>query len=326
MALTEEGIIHVPGLQSRFVKLANGARAHYVSAGDTGPSIVLLHGGIVGSSGMAGWRFMLPVLAASGFRVYAPDRPGFGFSDTREAYWPTLGWKSYVDFVEDFADSLCIDRFYIGGNSNGTQNSIYFMVNNPTRVIAAALVATAGLAPMAGADASAMIRRPPAANAPRFDGTKESMKALLEPIIYRKETLGDDLLEMRTIAANMQKDSQAARALNQAQADPNTEQYLDLANRLRRLTIPMIYLHGKQDVLAPVENAALAEPLLPNIQFFYPDECGHQGQTDQPDMFNQVFLEFFRDSKVSRKTAEWAGVSKNRPELPSVEQAEPVRA
>ena len=69
------------------------------------------------------------------------------------------------------------------------------------------------------------------------------------------------------------------------------------------------------------------EPLLPNWQFFYPNETGHQGQTDQPDMFNQLFLEFFRDAKVSRNTAEWAGVSKNRPEIPSlVEQAEPVRA
>jgi hypothetical protein len=46
---------------------------------------------------------------------------------------------------------------------------------------------------------------------------------------------------------------------------------------------------------------------------FYPDECGHQGQTDQPDMFNQVFLEFFRDGKVSWQTAEWAGVSRRRP-------------
>jgi hypothetical protein len=29
-------------------------------------------------------------------------------------------------------------------------------------------------------------------------------------------------------------------------------------------------------------------------------------------MFNQAFLEFFRDGKVSWKTAEWAGVSRRR--------------
>jgi hypothetical protein len=35
-------------------------------------------------------------------------------------------------------------------------------------------------------------------------------------------------------------------------------------------------------------------------------------------MFNEVFLEFFRDGKVSRKTADWAGVSDRRPENPNL--------
>jgi 2-hydroxy-6-oxonona-2,4-dienedioate hydrolase len=52
------------------------------------------------------------------------------------------------------------------------------------------------------------------------------------------------------------------------------------------------------------------------VQFFYPEECGHQGQTDRPDLFNPVFLEFFSGGQVSRKTADAAGVSKLRPELP----------
>ena len=80
------------------------------------------------------------------------------------------------------------------------------------------------------------------------------------------------------------------------------------------MTIPAIYLYGVDDVLLPVSNGYAQEDHLPNIQFFYPEECGHQGQTDQPEMFAQAFLEFFRDGKVSRKTADWAGVSKRRPE------------
>ncbi len=68
------------------------------------------------------------------------------------------------------------------------------------------------------------------------------------------------------------------------------------------------------------------EAVLPNMQFFFADNCGHQGQTDQPEMFNQVFLEFFENGRVSRKTADWAGVSRNRPEIASlVEQAAATR-
>ena len=77
-------------------------------------------------------------------------------------------------------------------------------------------------------------------------------------------------------------------------------------------------------MLIPVENGFKQEDTLPNIQFFYPDECGHQGQTDQPDMFNQVFLEFFRDGKVSWTTAQGAGISDRRAPEPRTASAVPA--
>ena len=76
--------------------------------------------------------------------------------------------------------------------------------------------------------------------------------------------------------------------------------------------------HRIDDVLLPVQFGFAQEDLLPAVQFFYPEECGHQGQTDQPEMFNQVFLEFFRDGKVSTKTAGWAGISTRRPPISSL--------
>jgi pimeloyl-ACP methyl ester carboxylesterase len=115
MALTEEGIIEVPGMDSRWVRLANGARAHYMTSGSTGPAVLLLHGGLPGSSGTAGWRFMAPFLAQHGFRVYCPDMPAFGLSDTRKEHWPT-GIDSFVEFIHEFANALCLDKFHISGN------------------------------------------------------------------------------------------------------------------------------------------------------------------------------------------------------------------
>ena len=102
-------------------------------------------------------------------------------------------------------------------------------------------------------------------------------------------------------------------------SDPNLKHQIRMKDRLDKLTTPIIHLYGRQDVMGPVENAYLQEDRLPNVQFFYPDDCGHQGQTDQPEMFNAVFAEFFRDGKVSKATAEWAGVSDRRPALPVVE-------
>jgi 2-hydroxy-6-oxonona-2,4-dienedioate hydrolase len=313
MALTEEGIIDVPGMASRWVKLGNGARAHYMTAGDTGPAVILLHGGIAGSSGLAGWRFMAPFLAQNGFRVFCPDQPGFGLADTKEEYWPKLGQITHSQFVDDFATAMCLDRFHIAGNSMGCRNTTQYVVAHPEKVISFALIAgTVG-----DLVDSSLLKAATMNVQALFDGTEKSMRSLMESIIYRQGAISDELITMRTNAANNQKDS--FNAYFQAQKsifnDPNLNQKVSTKGRLDAMTLPAIYLYGVDDVLLPVSNGYAQEDHLSNIQFFYPEECGHQGQTDQPEMFSQVFLEFFRDGKVSRKTADWAGVSKRRPEI-----------
>ena len=71
--------------------------------------------------------------------------------------------------------------------------------------------------------------------------------------------------------------------------------------------------------MIPLENGFQQEDVgFDNIQFFYPDECGHQGQSDQPEMFNQAIFEFFKFGKVSKETADWAGVSDRVPVKPDL--------
>ena len=310
--------LDIEGAQSRFVDLRSGARAHYVVAGpDDGRPVVLLHGGLPGSSGAAGFRFMIPALAAAGFRVYTPDRPGFGQADTRPEHWPVRGFLSWTEFVEEFVDAVGLDRFCLGGNSQGTQTGAYYAVRNPERVERMVLVACGGLNPTLGIPADQLT---PGVAFPQWDGTPESMREMLTTIVYRTEALDDDLIADRNAAAIAQRESFAtavawnARALN----DPNYAQAHRLLGHLDRLTIPMIYLYGRQDVLGPVENAYLQEDRLPNVQFLYPDECGHQGQTDQPELFNQVFTDFFSTGSLTRATADRAGISTRRPELPGI--------
>jgi pimeloyl-ACP methyl ester carboxylesterase len=322
--LTEENIIHIPGLYSRSVRLANGARARYVTAGETGPAVILLHGGIEGSSGTAGWRFMATMLGSNGFRVYAPDRPGFGQSDTSNIAYLDSSPKAQVEFVRMFADALCLDQFHLSGNSAGCTVSADFVVTYPERVLSVAFIAggIGDINERARVNPSEGKFTPnPAYERVPFDGTEQSMRDLMAGIIYETGAIWPELITMRTIAANNQRRAREAAGLppvrlNQDR-DANLAANLSTKDRLDRLTVPMIYMYGLQDVLSPVENGFNQEDVADNIQFFYPDECGHQGQTDQPDLFNQVFLEFFRDGKVSWATAQKAGVSRRRPINPA---------
>ena len=323
--LTEEGIVHMPGIASRWVRLASGARAHYVTAGDTGPAIILLHGGINGSSGTAGWRFMAPFLGANGFRVYCPDMPGFGHADTRKEYWPTEGVMSHIEFIKEFADALCLDKFHVSGNSMGCNNSVQFVQHHPERILSFALIA-GGVGDLVDparrvASKDGKFTPNPDYIRPDWDGTEESMRVLMEGIIYKKGVIWPELIKMRNDAGIRQRESFDALAAGRATVaeDPNLAQKISTIDRFDKLTIPGIYLYGKQDVLSPVENGFMQEDVgFGNIQFFYPDECGHQGQSDQPEMFNQALLEFFKCGKVSKETADWAGVSDRRPANPKL--------
>lgn len=73
MTLTDEGLAAIPGFASRWVRLPSGAKCRSMTAGDDGPAVVLLHGGLPDSSGLAGRRWMAPFLAANGFGVDCPD-------------------------------------------------------------------------------------------------------------------------------------------------------------------------------------------------------------------------------------------------------------
>jgi pimeloyl-ACP methyl ester carboxylesterase len=77
-----------PGIRSRFVDNINGLRVHIMEAGfgvPGRPLVVLLHGfpEIAYS-----WRKVMPVLAAAGYRVVAPDLRGYG---------RTAGWSANYD-------------------------------------------------------------------------------------------------------------------------------------------------------------------------------------------------------------------------------------
>ncbi|MDQ6522937.1 alpha/beta hydrolase [Nocardioides sp. LHD-245] len=319
MALTEEGIIEVPGMLSRWVQLPSGAKAHYMTSGTTGPAVLLLHGGLPGSSGTAGWRFMAPFLAENGFRVYCPDMPAFGLSDPREEHRPR-SIADFVDFIHEFTSALCLDRFHIAGNSMGCMNTTNYLVAHPERVISFALIAGD-----IGDVVPEGLKPPAKVQLTQYDGTRDGMRRMMEAIIYRGEAISDDLIEMRYQAAERGKAGHASFWPSLLQygriipwEDHNIEARLSTKGRLDKLDIPGIYLYGTEDVLTPVEWGYEQEKVLPKVQFFYPTECGHQGQTDRPDLFNPVFLEFFRDGKVSRRTADAAGVSKLRPENPDL--------
>jgi 2-hydroxy-6-oxonona-2,4-dienedioate hydrolase len=315
MALTDEGLLAVPGLASRWVRLAGGARAHYMTAGETGSPVVLLHDGLPGANGTTSWHYLAPWLGAQGLRVYCPDLPGFGLSDPRPEHWPN-GFAGHVDFIREFADALCLDTFFLGGHSLGCADTFFFVCAHPERVERFAVISgNAG-------DVAPIVSSPIGGALSGFDGSAESVRTHLEQAVVNAEVVTDDVVAMETGFAARNRDAyrafiQVTLAMMEG-TDPNLAARLRTRDRLDRLTIPGIYVYGKEDRIRPLDFGHAQEDVLPNIQFFYPEGCGHHAQLDRPDLIGQLFVEFLRDGRVTRATAHAAGVSRRRPELRTV--------
>lgn len=91
------------GIESRFTRVGN-ANVHYLTAGNKGPSVMLIHG--TGSAGAWEWMHVIRPLSDH-FTVYAPDLVGVGLTDKPIADYSL----SYVvSFLESFMDTMQLGR------------------------------------------------------------------------------------------------------------------------------------------------------------------------------------------------------------------------
>jgi pimeloyl-ACP methyl ester carboxylesterase len=118
--------------------VVGGLRVHYRDRGN-GPVIVLLHGS---NSSLYAWEGWVPVLAKD-HRVITLDLPGHGLTGPDPLH--RYSAQQMADFLYDFARTLEIERFVVGGHSMGGNVAWHYALSHPQRVQQLILVDSAGL-------------------------------------------------------------------------------------------------------------------------------------------------------------------------------------
>jgi len=280
------------GLRSRRVT-ANGVNTHYTEAGGNGPVIVALHGGGAGSSGESGMGLVMPHLAGD-FRVVAPDSVG-GYGDT-DPYAPIpYGLINRVSHLEDFVDTLCLDRFTLTGNSQGAWAAARYASLHPDRVEKLILIASLTIAQGLGIDQAPT----PALKALMgYDGTREGMRKLLDALIIDKSKISDALIDRRQKSATRPGAMEASKLFAKNTAalrdDPLLALQLDLRVMLPTLAkqIPTIFIWGDADTFSIPETGKAIEKAVPAIKFHWIAGAGHQVQTDKPKESADIIRNF----------------------------------
>ena len=66
----------------------------------------------------------------------------------------------------------------------------------------------------------------------------------------------------------------------------------DLTDQLPKITIPVLVVHGEEDVAIPIENALAMVEALPNVTFAKIPEAGHTSNLEKPEAVNEAISKF----------------------------------
>src|SRR5580698_8303264 len=112
---------------------ADGVRVFYRAAGDPDSPVVLLLHGFPTSSFM--FRELIPRLA-SGYRVIAPDLPGFGFTEIPEERQYVYTFEQLAATLNAFTQALKLRRFALYVFDYGAPTGFRLAMAHPDRVTA----------------------------------------------------------------------------------------------------------------------------------------------------------------------------------------------
>jgi pimeloyl-ACP methyl ester carboxylesterase len=279
-----EGIEKMMGIATstavgRFLDV-DGIETHFVERGD-GEAVVLIHGAAPGACAQVSWQPNLEPLARAGFWVIAYDQPGFGHSSLPADH--SLEYR--VQHAKAFVDALGLTHYHLVGSSAGAYVAARLALEDP-RVDRLVLVSGTGLAHRASDSADARARAY-AASLPESAPTLDSVRALTNRTLYRRDLVTEELVRTRLeMSGGPRFEAQLARRVAAPQRS--------IVDELPRLSPRTLILWGKNDESAPLERALLLFDLVPGAELHIFDECGHWVQWDQAARFNRIVGDFLQ--------------------------------
>ncbi len=276
-----------------FVTLSDGARMHYVTRGEHGSPVILIHG-LMDSA--LNWSKNLDALAQT-HRVWAIDLIGFGFSSRVTA--PTYSLKYFARTVREFMDAQGITRASIVGHSLGGAVALELALAEPARVERLILIAPGTYVvniPFALNLAARVPYIPRALIGMAMTSTRARVSA-------QRNALGNparfDPQAARQYARPLHVKG-TADALVAMAASPRAS---GLPAGLKNIAAPTLILWGDKDLAVPVEHGGHHERNLPNAEFVILEGTGHTPQIEYPDAVNRLVIDFLARAAENLPTA-----------------------
>ncbi len=277
--------------------IIDGVRVHYQEAGnENAPPMILIHGFI--SSNLV-WNEVFLPLAKAGFRVIAPDLPGYGYSDKPRDGEYTIAAQARA--VLGLMDRLGIERATIVGASYGGAVAAMLALDCPERVARLVLVGAVSsdepkkklLLRLASVPVLGDIAMP------LFLGSRWILRKRTEEV-YRR--IGYPLDERKLEARHhLLETSNTHHAMIQTVRRWSANRISRDAHLIRQ---PTLLVWGEEDNHIPIREAFKLRDRIPNSRLVVFRRCGHLPPTEYPEKFVEVVVEFCQAERTRAETPE----------------------
>ena len=265
--------------------LVDGVRIHYQEAGDEkAPPVILIHGFI--SSNLI-WSHVLLPLARKGFRVIAPDLPGYGYSDKPADAKYSIAEQARA--VVAFMDRLRIKKAIIVGASYGGAVAATIALDHSERVHKLILIGAVtndeakknlllrvSCTPLIGDIAT-----------PLFLGSRWILKQRMQAMYRRmQKPINEKMVASRH---HLLATANTHRAMIRTARAWSAKRIEREASLIRQ---PTMIVWGDEDDHFPLSNAFRLRDAIPNSKLIVFRHCGHLPPAEYPDKFVEAVADF----------------------------------
>jgi 2-hydroxy-6-oxonona-2,4-dienedioate hydrolase/4,5:9,10-diseco-3-hydroxy-5,9,17-trioxoandrosta-1(10),2-diene-4-oate hydrolase len=251
-----------PPMQESLLDIA-GKKIFVAELGE-GPSVLLLHGGGPGASGVSNYSRNIEDLAKE-YRVIVPDLPGYGRSTKGINGADPFGYLA--DGIRGLMDQLGMDKAHLVGNSYGATRALltpglnsllnYYSGDGPSRL--------------------------------------KLEKFIRTYLVFNAAEVPDAVIDAR-YAASIDPEVVAAPPLRRPSGRDalRTLWKMDFTRdrRLSRVPVPTLVLWGAADKVNRPSRGALLADRMPNCDLYQVANTGHWVQWERAELFNRVCADF----------------------------------
>ena len=259
-----------------------GIGTNYIVAG-AGEPLILIHGSGPGVTAFANWRGVIPELSGH-FRCYAPDTLGFGYTD-----FPSdidgFDMDRWLEHLIGFMDNLGIEQAHFIGNSYGGALTLALAARYPDRVGRIVLMGSAGLMFPVSEGLKKVWGYQPSIDA---------MRDLMTTFAFDPALVKEEIVVSRYQASIRPGAQEAYSSLF---PEPR-QRWLDALatdeDALRSQRHPTLIVHGREDVIVPVEQSVKFNQLIRHSELHVFGECGHWTQIEKRERFIELVIPFLK--------------------------------